>query len=47
MKNKPGIKHNFIKKIFVKLIRKLGYEIIDQSNLNLPDEDLYAGKKLK
>ena len=29
-------KTNFIKKLFVKLCRLLGFEIIDQSNLNLP-----------
>ena len=29
-------KSNFIKKLFVKLCRLIGFEIIDQSNLNLP-----------
>ena len=28
-------KTNFFKKIFIKLCRKFGYEIIDQSNFNL------------
>ena len=46
MKDKSGVKHSFIKKIFVKLIRKLGYEIIDQSNLTIPDKNLYAAENL-
>ena len=46
MKNKINKNKSFIKKIFVKLIRKFGYEIIDQSNLTLPDENLYVGKNL-
>ena len=29
-------KPNLIKKLFVKLCRLIGFEIIDQSNLNLP-----------
>ena len=29
-------KSNFLKKLFIKLCRLIGFEIIDQSNLNLP-----------
>ena len=29
-------KNNFIKRLFIKLIRKMGFEIIDQNNLYLP-----------
>ena len=29
-------KNNLIKKLFIKLCRLIGFEIIDQSNLNLP-----------
>ena len=29
-------KPNFFKKLFVKLCRLIGFEIIDQSNLSLP-----------
>ena len=29
-------KNSFIKRLFIKLIRKMGFEIIDQNNLNLP-----------
>ena len=29
-------KPNFLKKLFIKLCRLIGFEIIDQSNLNLP-----------
>ena len=37
MKKKNTLKKtNFFKKIFIKLCRKLGYEIIDQTNLYLP-----------
>jgi len=37
MKNQNGpLKKSFIKKIFIKLCRFLGYEIIDQSNYDVP-----------
>ena len=36
MKNKTDNKKNFLKKLLIKIIRKLGYEVIDQANLNLP-----------
>ncbi len=35
-------KTNFIKKLFIKLCRIVGFEIIDQSNLNLPVFDRSA-----
>ena len=31
-----NIKSNFLKKIFIKICRKLDFEIIDQANLHLP-----------
>ena len=34
--NKKKIKNNFLKKIFIKLCRLIGFEIIDQSNFNSP-----------
>ena len=37
MKNIDNTKKtSFIKKLFIKLCRIIGFEIIDQSNLNLP-----------
>ena len=35
MRNKNPIKKNFFSKLLIKLIRKLGFEIIDQSNLQI------------
>ena len=46
MKKKLGIKNSFINKILSKLIRKIGYEVIDQSNLSIPEKNLYAGENL-
>ena len=46
MKKKSSTKQNIIKKLFIKLIRKIGYEVIDQSTLNIAGEDLYSGKNL-
>ena len=46
MKVKKYSKTSFIKKILLKLVRKMGYEMIDQSNLNIADEDLYIKKNL-
>ena len=31
-------KKNFLKKIFIKVCRILGYEIIDQSNFHVPTQ---------
>tara|TARA_B100001057_G_scaffold188935_1_gene189739 strand:- start:832 stop:1875 length:1044 start_codon:yes stop_codon:yes gene_type:complete len=39
MKNKISNKKNFFSKLLIKLIRKLGYEVIDQANLELPGID--------
>jgi len=39
MKNKTVLKKSFISKLFVKIIRKFGYEVVDQANLNLPIKD--------
>ena len=46
------LKNSFLKKVFIKICRLLGYEIIDQSNFNIPtqkkrlDENLnIQGKK--
>ena len=36
MKNKISNKKNFFSKFFVKLIRKFGYEVIDQAHLEIP-----------
>ena len=46
MKNKIISKKNFISKLIIKIIRKLGYEIIDQSNLNIPTSNLSANENL-
>jgi len=47
MKNKPGNqKKSFLDKFFIKLIRKFGYEVIDQSNLQIPYKDLHANQNL-
>ena len=40
------IKTIFLKKIFIKFCRFLGYEIIDQSNFNVPTQDIGLGGKL-
>ena len=39
-------KPNFLKKIFIKLCRIIGYEIIDQSSLYLPTSEKLANKNL-
>ena len=47
MKNKPiNPKKSFLDKFFIKLIRKFGYEVIDQANLHIPSKDLEASKNL-
>ena len=46
MKNKTDNKKNFLKKLFIKIIRKFGYEVIDQANLNLPSSSLSANDNL-
>ena len=39
-------KPNFLKRLFVKLCRIIGYEIIDQSNLHLPTLNKQANESL-
>ena len=47
MKNKQVTqKKNFLNKLFIKLIRKFGYEVIDQANLHIPSKDLDANQNL-
>ena len=46
MKNKSSNKKNFLSKFFVKLVRKLGFELIDQAELNVPTSDLNANENL-
>ena len=36
---KNSLKKNYIKKIFIKICRILGYEIIDQSNFSVPTQN--------
>ena len=44
IKNKK--KNSFLKKLFIKFSRKLGYEIIYQSDLYIPTLDKYANENL-
>ena len=47
MKNKPtNQKKTFLDKFLIKLIRKFGYEVIDQANLYIPSKNLMANKNL-
>ena len=47
MKNKQITqKKKFLDKLFIKLIRKFGYEVIDQANLHIPSKDLDANQNL-
>jgi hypothetical protein len=47
MKNKlVRKKKSFLDKFFIKLIRKFGYEVIDQANLYIPSKDLEANQNL-
>ena len=47
MKNKlVSPKKSFLHKFFIKFIRKFGYEVIDQSNLNIPFKNLKAHQNL-
>jgi len=47
MKNKPvSQKKSFFNKFFIKLIRKFGYEVIDQANLHIPSKNLKANQNL-
>jgi hypothetical protein len=47
MKNKAtNSKKTFLNKFFIKLIRKFGYEVIDQANLYIPLKNLEANENL-
>lgn len=47
MRNKLVIKKkSFLNKLFVKLIRKFGYEIIDQADLHIPSRNISANQNL-
>lgn len=46
MKNIKLKKNNFFKKIFIKICRKLGYEIVDQSNFYLPVSNTFGNELL-
>ena len=41
-----AIKKNFLKKIFIKICRILGYEIIDQSNFYVPTQEKFLNENL-
>ena len=41
-----SVKTSFFKKIFIKICRILGYEIIDQNNLYLPTSDKFINDEL-
>ena len=45
-KKEPIIKKSFWSKFFIKLVRKLGYEVIDQANLHVPSKNLEANENL-
>ena len=47
MKNKTlSQKKSFLNKFFIKLIRKFGYEVIDQANLSVPTKELNINENL-
>ena len=46
MKNKTYYKKNFFSKLFIKIVRKLGYEVIDQANLEIPGIDKNINENL-
>ena len=45
-KQKNQIRTNFLKKLFIKICRIFGYEIIDQSNFYVPTQDKYLNENL-
>ena len=45
-KIKNTYKTNFFKKVFIKLCRLIGFELIDQSNLYLPTLEKSANENL-
>ena len=46
MKNKTYYKKNFFSKLFIKIIRKFGYEVIDQANFEIPGIDKNINENL-
>ncbi len=46
MKNKIYSKKSFLSKILIKILRKFGFEIIDQANLNIVPSNLAADENL-
>ena len=40
-----SIKKNFFKKIFIKICRIFGYEIIDQNNLYIPTSEKFVNEE--
>tara|TARA_B100000902_G_scaffold42300_1_gene50052 strand:- start:168 stop:1211 length:1044 start_codon:yes stop_codon:yes gene_type:complete len=46
MKNKISNKKSFLSKLFIKLIRKFGYEVIDQANLEIQGIDQLANENV-
>ena len=46
MKNKTINKKNFFSKFIAKIVRKFGYEIIDQANLKIPGTNKLASENL-
>ena len=46
MKNKTISKKNFFSKFIAKIVRKFGYEIIDQANLEVTETNILASENL-
>ena len=46
MKNKTVNKKNFFSKFIAKVVRKFGYEIIDQANLEITETNTFANENL-
>ena len=46
MKNKSAKKKNFFSKFLAKIVRKFGFEIIDQSTLEISSNEKFANENL-
>ena len=46
IKNSKKNKYNFLKKIFIKISRKIGFEIIDQNNFTIPTSNTFLNKNI-
>ncbi len=46
MKNKSGKEKKFFSKFLAKIVRKFGFEIIDQSTLEIPSNEKFAIENL-